>query len=212
MALSQMTTRVPSGLLDTSALRGNVLGLWVIGGVVGTLLVLALGGFLLIRPQQAHTAEVRAQTETAQASVDALRSRLAQVRAQNSRIAEYRSAYQTARAALPTTAALSTFLRSVQSSGSRAGVAVSGLIVGAPSQVNGLGATIYALPITITATGTASKLDGFLNQLQRVQPRAVLVSTANATPNESSNSLRGSVLLTLGLQMYVAPAAAASTD
>ncbi|GAA3384545.1 type 4a pilus biogenesis protein PilO [Cryptosporangium minutisporangium] len=211
MVLSQLSSRAPSGLFDAAALRGNTVRLWVAGGVVGALLLIALGGFLLIRPQNARTEELRAQTETAQASVDSLRSRLAEVRSQNSRLAEYRSEYEAARAALPTTLALSTFLRDVQSSATRAGVAVEGLIVGAPTQVNGAaGATVYALPLTITATGSASKLEGFVNQLQRVQPRAVLVSTTNAVPNESSNSLRGSVLLTLGMRAFVAPTVAGS--
>ncbi|MFI5953674.1 type 4a pilus biogenesis protein PilO [Cryptosporangium sp. NPDC051539] len=210
MAFSAMSARVPSALPDLAGLRGNTIRLWLAGGVVGAVLLLGVGWFLLIRPQTAQTAELRAQTETAQVNADSLRSRLAQVKAQNDDLASYRSKYDTAREALPTTAATSQFLRDVQSSGTRAGISVDGLVVGSPTQVKGAGTTVYALPISVTAVGTASKLEGFVNQLQRVQPRAVLINTANVAPNESSESLRGSVLLTLGLQAFVSPSAAGS--
>jgi len=206
VALSQMTSRAPSALLDTSGLRSNAYRLWLAGGVIGLVLLLGCGWFFLIRPQTNRTSELRAETESAQDQVDALRTRLNQLRSDNAKLDQYRQAYRTARQALPTTAALSTFLRDVQGSGTRAGVSLSALVIGAPSVATGVGATIYSLPVTITAAGTASKLDGFLNQLQRVQPRAVLISTVNAVPNESNTSLNGSILLTLGMQAFVAPA------
>ncbi|TQS45395.1 type 4a pilus biogenesis protein PilO [Cryptosporangium phraense] len=211
MAFGAISARAPSGLLNVGALRGNTIRLWLVGGVVGAVALLGLGWFLLIRPQSAQTEDLRDQTEAAQSQVDSLRSRLTEVRAQNEELASYRAKYDTARAALPTTGDTSQFLRDVQSSGIRAGVSVDGLVVGSPTQIKGAGTTVYALPITVTAVGTASKLEGFVNQLQRVQPRAVLISTANAAPNESSASLRGSVLLTLGLQAFVSPSAAGST-
>ncbi|MFG1925875.1 type 4a pilus biogenesis protein PilO [Cryptosporangium sp. NPDC048952] len=211
MALSQLSSRASSGLFGAVALRGSASRLWLAGGAIGVVLLLVVGWFLAIRPQNDRAAQLEEQTSAAQAQADSLRSRLEQVKSENESLAEYRSKFQAARAALPTTASLSDFLRNVQSSGTRAGVSVEGMVVGAPSQVVGADSTIYGMPITITATGSASKLEGFLNQLQRVQPRAVLVSTTNAAPNESSKSLRGSVLLTLGMQAFIAPGAAGAT-
>lgn len=197
-------------LFDAAGLHGRPHLRWLGGGALGVVMLLALGWLLLIRPEDAQTSRLRDRAATAQHNVDSLRQRLAEMRAQNSQLDRYRSELTDARAALPTTTDLSTFLRDLQSTGASSGIEVRGLIVGAPTQVTKVSGTIYALPVTLTAAGPSAKLDVFLNRLQRVQPRAVLINTANAVPDGNSAALSGTALLTLGLQVFVAPAAAAA--
>jgi Tfp pilus assembly protein PilO len=68
---------------------------------------------------------------------------------------------------------------------------------------------VYELPITATVTGSVSGLTEFLDQLQAVQPRAVLVTqigmnVANAGVGDGGNAA-GSYGLNLTMQAFVAP-------
>jgi Tfp pilus assembly protein PilO len=206
-----VTSSVLTQPASLGALRARSYPLWVGGGTLAVVVVLALGWFLLIQPQKARTSSLRDEVDTAQTGVAQLQQQLAKARQENGDLTGYQQKLVAARAALPTTAALSTFLRDVESAGTAAGVDVRSLIVGTPAQVTGISAQIYALPITLTAAGSASKLDTFLTQVQRVQPRAVLVNTVNAAPDENSVSLSGTVTMTLGLRAFVAPTTSTSS-
>jgi Tfp pilus assembly protein PilO len=179
--------------------------LWIGGGTIGLVLVAMLGWYLLIGPEYAKTDRLREQTATAQDSMTSLRQKLALARKQNIDFDSYQAELAKARAALPGTSGLSTFLTDVQAASVNAGVEVRGLTVGTPLQADGTNGQIYALPITINAAGTAPKLDAFLNRLQRVQPRAVLISTASLAPDASSLSLAGAATMILGMRAYVDP-------
>ena len=192
-------------------LRLQGYALWIGGGTIGLVLLAALGWYLLIRPEYATAARLREQTATAQDSMASLRQKLAQARLQNADFDSYQAKLAKARAALPGTSGLSTFLTDVQAAGVTTGVEVRGLIVGAPLQAAGSNGQIYALPISINAAGTAPQLDAFLNRLQRVQPRAVLINTANLAPDASSLSLAGAATMILGLRAYVDPSLRTST-
>jgi hypothetical protein len=55
--------------------------------------------------------------------------------------------------------------------------------------------------------GDADKLSLFLTQLQSVQPRAVLVKSANFTANESSTDATAKPTISIGLTTFVSPPA-----
>ena len=192
-------------------LRVHGYPVWIGGGALGAVLLLVVGWFLLIQPQLATADRLREQTATAQDGIASLKQKLAEARLQSQDLDGYRARLTKARAALPNTAALTTFLVDVEAAAVRAGVEFRGMIVGTPAQVTGANAQLYALPISLTAAGSAAKLDGFLNDLQRVQPRAVLISTANLTPDASSVSLAGAATLLLGMRAYVDPPASSVT-
>jgi cytoskeletal protein RodZ len=69
-------------------------------------------------------------------------------------------------------------------------------------------ATVYSLNITAGVTGTPGALDSFLDQLQAVQPRAVLITqiaeTTGATTTGAKTSAGGTTLQ-LTMQAFVAP-------
>ncbi len=185
--------------------------LWMIGGALGAVALLAIGWFLFIGPKKQQTNSLHDQLDAAQLRRVTLEHQLADLRQQNRDLPRYLAQLARDRQALPTTLNLSDFLRELESAGGSTGVTVSGLLVGAPLQVSAAGKQVYALQVSLTATGTAAKLNQFLDQLQQVQPRAVLISSASSVPEDQSGTLAGSVTLTLSLQVFVAPPKGAAT-
>jgi Tfp pilus assembly protein PilO len=192
---------------------GHTSRLWMVGGVLAAVAMLALGWFFAISTQRAETGRLVDETGTALAQVATLEQRLAELRAQNVDLDRYKGDLERNRRALPSASGLSDFLRDMQSAGERTGVSVSALVVGNPIPVVGAGSNVVSLPISLTVGGTGPKLTRFLDELQLVQPRAVLISTVNLAPAESG-PLSGSVTLSVSFQAFVVtkgePPAAAS--
>jgi Tfp pilus assembly protein PilO len=184
--------------------------LWAAGGALAAVALLAIGWFLLISPQRDQTAQLAADADTAQQRLVPMRHRLVELRQQNGKLAEYEARLARGRQALPTTSGITDFLRELETGGTATGVTVTSVVVGSPTQVPVGSAHLYALPITLVGTGTVAQCDQFLDQLQQVQPRAVLVSSVNEVPTADSTTLGGTVTLTVGLQTFVAPPAAAT--
>jgi Tfp pilus assembly protein PilO len=178
--------------------------LWVVGGAVGAVLLLAIGWFFFIGPQQAQTDALNEKAAAAQVQLAAQRRRLAELRKDNTMLPQYRAQLALDQQALPTTSGLSDFLRQLQAGGDRTGVSVSGVTVAAPLEVTAASRHLYALPVTLTATGTFAELSDFLDQLQRVQPRVLLIDNATAAPGVGSLTLAGAVSLTFGVRVFVA--------
>lgn len=179
--------------------------LWAAGGAVAAILLLVIGWFFLIAPQHEQTAALDSQEQAARTRLASLQQRLVELRNQTGNLDQYRAQLARDRQALPVTPGLADFLRELQAAGIAAGAVVSGLIVGTatPVAVPG-GAQVTALPVTLTVAGAADKLSGFIDQLRKVQPRAVLITSVNAVPEGQSGSFSGTVTLTLMLQVFVA--------
>ncbi|MBT8224470.1 MAG: type 4a pilus biogenesis protein PilO [Dactylosporangium sp.] len=178
--------------------------LWAIAGAAAALLLLALGWFVLIGPKYEEAVDVHDQASVAETQVGVLERRLVELRQQNRDLQQYQERLTTDRQALPTTPALADFLRQLQAAGSATSVTVSGLIVGAPSTLTAAGNQVFSLPITLTVDGRTDGLTGFLDELQLVRPRAVLITSINAIPQGQAGSFTDTVTLTVTLQAFVA--------
>jgi hypothetical protein len=79
-----------------------------------------------------------------------------------------------------------------------------------PAKPGGSVAQVYALPLTAQVSGTTSHLSDFLDQLQRVQPRAVLITQLQLAPSvvTSGANASGPVTLQLTMRVFVAPTSA----
>jgi Tfp pilus assembly protein PilO len=185
--------------------------LWLIGGAVGAVLLVVVAWFLVIGPQNAETNSLNDQAATAEVRLVSLKQRLAELQKQSADLPRYEAERAKDRQALPTTSAMSDFLRELQSIGDITGVVVSGLTVGNPASAPGVKGQIQALPVTVTATGPGGKVNEFLDQLQQVQPRAVLITSANVTATDPSGGFGGLVGVMLSLQVFVAPATASAS-
>ncbi|NJC74195.1 type 4a pilus biogenesis protein PilO [Planosporangium thailandense] len=178
--------------------------LWIAGGVLAAAALFAAAWLFLIRPQYSEAGALREQTATASLRLSTLQKRLTQLRQQNGDLATYQAQLERDRRSLPTSADLSAFLADLQGAGAAAGVSVGGVSVGSPTQVTARGTRIQALPVTLSASGSAAGLNQFLDQLQQVQPRAVLITSAGLSADAEPAT---SYTLSLKTQVFVAPAA-----
>lgn len=178
--------------------------LWLVGGLLSAVVLFAVGWLFFIGPQRAQTRDLNDQAAAAQLHAAGLQRRLSELRQQSADLPTYRARLAGDRQALPTTSGLPDLLRQLQRIGDLTGVAVDGMLVGAPQEAAAGTHRVYALPLTLTATGIAADLRAFLDRLQLVQPRAVLIDNVAATPDEHSLTLAGRVVLTLGVRVFVA--------
>jgi type IV pilus assembly protein PilO len=176
----------------------------MVGGAIAAAVLTILAWFFLVSPQHQATGALREETLVADAQVPTLHTRLNELRKQNENLHEYQAQLDRDRLALPTGPAMTDYLRQLQAAGESAGVTVTGLLVGDPKVVGEASPGIYALPITVTATGNALTLGKFLTEIQQVQPRAVLIASANLTAKDGSGSIAPRSTLTVTLHAFVA--------
>jgi Tfp pilus assembly protein PilO len=172
--------------------------LWIAGGLLGAVALLALGWFVFVGPQYAEAASLHSQEVQAQLRLTSQQRKLADLRRENEDLPQFKAQLERARAALPTSPATSDFLRGLQTASQEASVSVTGLTIGGRADVPGTAGAVYALPVALTVVGKVAGLEGFLTELQQVQSRAVLIRNANLTSDATGTSL------TVNLQIFVA--------
>jgi Tfp pilus assembly protein PilO len=173
--------------------------LWLAGGALCAVVLLAFGWFFFINPKYQETRDLKDQAGDTTAQAAVLRTRLADLRAQNEHLEEYRAELAANLSALPETDAAAALLRQLQSAGELAGITVSGVSVGTSTEVQAGTAKVQSLPISLTAAGPVAKLNPFLDQLQKIQPRAVLIGSLNVVM-----ATAGRATLTITLQAFYA--------
>ena len=222
---------------STAVPRSQVERLWLVAGGLVAFVMLLIGYFFFISPQRSSTSDVNQQTATAQQQNAVLQARLDALREQNNNLSKYKAQLAAAQQALPSTSGTSDFLRTLQSLGAATLTDVTQLTVGQPIDVTPVSAAqptasadatttaaaptaaaapaattpgVYALPITASVTGTATALSKFLDQLQAVQPRAVLISSITMTSGSAGqNQPANGYTLELTMQAFVAPSSPA---
>jgi type IV pilus assembly protein PilO len=175
--------------------------MWAVAGVFAAAALLVVGWFLFIGPQQSETRALRDQVTAAHDQTASLHRRLIELRRQKEDMPRYEAELAANRKALPATPNTPDFVRQLQAAGDAVDVSVSGISVGEPADEKGSG--VFTVSVTLDATGSATQLEAFLDQLQRVQPRAVLVNTA--TVSKAGDEETTDLLLNAGLDVFVAP-------
>ncbi|HKT04238.1 MAG TPA: hypothetical protein VJT31_32335 [Rugosimonospora sp.] len=175
---------------------------WLAGGGAVAVLLLVFTWFFLVSPQHDQAGTLHAQTAAVQDKVTELRRRLTQLRQQNAKLSVYKQQLTTLQAALPSQPGLSAFLRQVQSAGDTAAVTVTNVDVGLPTAITGDNQA-YALQVAVSADGLEPALELLLDQLQRVQPRAVLVSSVATAASTRAGVKAGTMTMTATMQVFV---------
>jgi type IV pilus assembly protein PilO len=187
---------------------------WLLGGVVAVLLLVAAGWFLLIGPEFATAGQVQDQAGDEQTELITQKKDLAALQAKYKQVNALKTALKKNQAALPATSGVPAFLRQLQDSGTAVNVDVSLLTVAQP-QLSTEVSTVYELPITLTATGSADNLSRFLDRLQKVQARAVLLTSVGLTGGTTSDSSGAAdpngMTASLALTAFVSPTSASKT-
>jgi type IV pilus assembly protein PilO len=181
--------------------------LWMIGGVLAAALLIAGGWFLAINPKNAEADQLHEEKETTEIRLITLRQGLAKLQQDNEKLPQYKATLGRNKLALPEDTGVPNFVRQLQESEEKLGVAVTGITVSSPALVTGT--AVYTLPITVTAEGTATDLDRFLDRLQQVQPRAVLIESASTVASSSDEAKKGRLTMTVALKAFSAPPAGA---
>jgi Tfp pilus assembly protein PilO len=216
---------------STGVPRSQLERLWLVSGGLIAFVMLLIGYFFFISPQRSDTASVNDAVATARQQNAVLQARLDALNEQNKDLAKYQAEQAALEQALPSTSDISDFLRTLQSLGNATLTDVTALTVGQPVAITPVAAaqpssspgavatsapavnapvatsSVYGLPITATVTGSANALTKFLDQLQAVQPRAVLISDIELAQSADS-ATPGAFSLSLTMKAFVAPAAA----
>ena len=182
--------------------------IWLFAGAIVILLLAAGSWFLVIGPKYTEASDVRSQVDDTQTQLITLRKKINELEQQKAQLPRFKAALKVNQQALPSDAGVSDFLRQLQAAGDNVGVAVTGVSVAAPVKSTAA-PDVWELPMTLTAEGAPDKLSLFLTQMQTVQPRAVLVKSANFTAgNQAGDSGEDSQpSLNLAITAYVAPPA-----
>jgi len=190
-------------------MRAHADRLWMIGGAIGVVVLVAIGWLGLINPAGDDAEGYREQTEVSEVQLIALHKRLNELKDQQAKLPTYEAELKRNQQALPADTGIPAFLRQLEDAGDAVGAEVSNVNVGVPAQETGAGLTAYALPVTVTVDGDIEDMGPFLDQLQQVQPRAVLVQSANLAAGEEAGS-DGTANMTLTMKVFVAPAGGAT--
>lgn len=173
--------------------------LWILGGAFTAAILLVVGYYFVIQPQYQEADDLRTQADDTTVEVAKLRARIADLDKDNQNLKQYTAQLDKDLGALPASDSVAALLRQVQNAGDLTGVTVSGVSVGGATDLAVAGPLqVHALPISLTATGPAAKIDPFLDQLQKAQPRALLIGAANLATTEGRTSL------TLTIQAFYA--------
>ena len=207
--------------------------LWTLCGVAVVLLIAVVGWLMFISPANDQISKAQSQNSDVQTHNAVLQARLNQLADESKHLATYENSLAKAQAALPASDGLANFLRELQNLGSSTLVTVTQLAVNAPVAAQSAAptspsatpstaaagasttpmASAYSIPIVITATGTVPHLNQFLDQLQEVQPRAVLITQASLGTGPQSTvvgSTAAQTTLQLTMNAFVAPMGAAA--
>jgi len=200
---------------SASAPRSAAERMWILGGTVGGLVLVLIGYFLLIGPQRSTTSSVKQQVAAAQAQEQSLATRIAALRNDYKNLPKYEAQLAAAQAALPAGSGVTDLLRELQTIGAATSTTVSSVSIGTPTAVAPASTSassttstttapptaatpsgIYSMTISASVAGSASGLNKFLQQLQEVQPRAVLITqlTEANTASTSGETDRASTL------------------
>ncbi len=192
-------------------MRAHADRVWMAGGAIAAAVLIAVGWLLLINPTNAYAEELRQQADATQTQLIAVQNKVQAMQADQANLPTYQAELARNQQALPPDSGVPAFLRQLEDAGRQVGAGVSNFNVGQPTPVEGAGAPVFALPITVTVEGKPGQLSSFLDQLQQVQPRAVLIETANMTSAASADGGRSDGMsLTLTLKVFVAPPVSAT--
>ena len=154
--------------------------IWLIGGIVSIVILIAASWLLAVSPKFAEADEVQAQADDTTIQLISLRKEVAKLKQQNAKKATYQAELDTLVTNLPETYGMPVFLRSVQDSGAATSVEVTDLSVGAPV-VSDKVPTAVELPLSMNTKGTIPNISKFIVRLQETQSRAVLLDSVTVS-------------------------------
>jgi Tfp pilus assembly protein PilO len=162
--------------------------LWMLGGLFGIIVLVVAAYVLAIKPIYADKSDKQGQADDQAMALVTLKTQLAQLKAKAKDQAAYTAQLNAKSAAMPDSYDVPNYLRALQTSGIAVNVSVSDVSVGAPAKVTGT-PDVITVPINLTATGAPADLGRFINRLQNVQSRAVLITAVSLSAGATANGM-----------------------
>ncbi|HET6479379.1 MAG TPA: type 4a pilus biogenesis protein PilO [Actinoplanes sp.] len=154
--------------------------IWLIGGIVAIVILITAAWLLAVSPKFAQADSVQVEADDAGMQLTRLKKEVATLKEQTEKKATYQVQLDALVTHLPETWGMPVFLRSLQDSGSTAGVTVTDLSVGG-AVVSAKVPSAIEMPISLTASGTVPELSKFIARLQQTQSRAVVVNAVTVS-------------------------------
>ena len=208
---------------------------WLAGGAVLAVLILAVGWLAVISPQLSSARTLRGQSDSARAQNAVLATKVAKLKRQNDNVGQLRTSLRNALAALPFDSGLPTFTRQLADQASESGVALSSITVGtaaatvttataptttaagsgttagtttaAPAPAAAAPAAMVSIPVTLLSTGSNKGQLAFLKAIQVGGPRRALVISTNVGTGSTAGgaSIDKSSTMTTQLTIFSTP-------
>ncbi|WP_127782041.1 hypothetical protein [Rhodococcus sp. X156] len=193
---------------------------WIGGGALLAVVVLALGWVVLVGPQLSSASDLDQQAQSAETQNMVLQNKVRKLEAASKDMDGLNKELQDARAALPITSGMPDFTRQVEDQARSAGVVVFSIVAGAPT-LAGAGAApatsnapvtaagnLFSVPVTLVADGALPNHRAFVAAIEG-GPRAALIDSVGFGPGEGATTTGTSVdsatRMTVKLQVFVAP-------
>jgi hypothetical protein len=195
---------------------------WLGGGVLAAVAIAAIGWLGVISPQLSSASSLRNEANSVGVQNSVLQGKANALKKENDKLPALTTRLNRAVIALPIDSGLPEFTRQVNSQAAQSGVALTGITVASVTAVgNGTGTTsgtgatgtgsapaagaVFAIPITLVATGRATDQLAFLKAVQVDGPRRALVSSTQFAPVGDGTSIDASSTMTVQLSIYTAP-------
>jgi hypothetical protein len=201
--------------------------LWIGGSALGALVVSAVAWVAVVNPELSSASSLKSQTSAAQDQNMLLRQKINRLSADNANLGVTASKLRDAKAGLPEDAALTDFTRELNTLAVTSKVRIDSLTFGGPRTIGSTAVTttrsgvavaaspvgqLFSVPVSISAWGSATQLQAFLQAVQRTGERRVLISTVHLTPAATSATVSIEKLATASIELsvFVAPQSAAA--
>lgn len=169
--------------------------IWLIGGMVAIVLLIAAAWLLAVSPKFAEADEVQAQADDTTIQLTSLRKEVAALKQQNEKKATYQAQLDTLVTNLPETYGMPVLLRSLQDAGVATSVEVSSFSVGA-TVTSAKTPTAVEVPLSMNIRGTVPDVSKFIVRLQQTQNRAVLINAVTVSDEDADDQVTTNLTMT----------------
>lgn len=167
--------------------------LWLLGGVVAIIVVVAATYLLAIKPIYTEKADLQGQAADQDVQLVELRHQLSDLEAKAKDTATYTAQRDVLKAALPKSYDLTAYLRALQISEKSVTVQVGSVGINIPQAIKGTDG-VYAVPFTLEIQGAPANIARVIKRLQITQSRAVLITSVSLTVTSDTDA-KASIML-----------------
>ena len=195
---------------------------WLAGGILAAVLLVAIGWLGVISPALSSTKSLKSQADDATFQNIGLQSKASQLRHENDNVGTLTASLRKALTELPSDSGLPAYTRQLSAQAAANHVTLKTITVSPSSAVGGsttstgtasspagTGSALVSIPITLTSTGTARNLTAFLKAIQVTGPRRALVTSTQMTATLGASVNTGATMTTQ-LNVFSAPLTAAA--